>query len=62
MAAELILDAKTKYIKINLYFIRDKDMSNQLEVGHVSDLAKQVADIFTKANLSYRFSEFRFKL
>ena len=48
-------------IEIDLYFVRERVLNKTLEVRHVPSI-DQIADIFTKANSSHKFAEFRSKL
>lgn len=48
--------ARTKYIEVDVHFIREKVASKLLEVGHIFG---QVADIFTKPLTNERFNMLR---
>ena len=61
MAANPVYHARTKHIKINYHFVREKLASKQLQVRFVST-KDQIADIFTKALPSRSFVFFRDKL
>lgn len=61
LAANPVLHARTKHIEIDLHFVRDKVLSKVLEVRHVPSV-DQIADVFTKANSSSTFVDFRRKL
>ncbi|KAM6582045.1 hypothetical protein CsatB_009047 [Cannabis sativa] len=61
LAANPILHARTKHIEIDLYFVRDKVMQQQLQVNHVP-AQDQLADSLTKAISSNRFPFLRDKL
>ena len=56
-----ILRTRTKYVEMDLYFVREKVANKQLEVRHVPSV-DQTTDIFTKALSSSRFFFLRDKL
>jgi hypothetical protein len=49
---------RTKHIKIDLHFVRDKVALGEIKVPHVPS-SHQYADIFTKGLLSSLFYDFR---
>lgn len=61
MAANLVLNARTKHIEIELYFVREKVLQCQLDVRHVPAF-DQAVDVLTKAISSSRFPLLRSKL
>ena len=56
-----ILHARTKYIELDLYFVREKVIQKLIDVRHVPS-SDQIVDLFTKAIPSSRFSLLRSKL
>ena len=56
-----ILHARTKHIKIDLYYVREKVLQKQIQICHLPSSA-QLANIFTKAMPSVRFLSMRDKL
>lgn len=46
LASNPVFHARTKYIEVDVHFIREKVMAKFLEVGHVAGV-EQVAGIFT---------------
>lgn len=54
LAANPILQAKIKYIGLDLYFVKEKVMKKE-----TSD---QLVDVFTKTVLNVQFNSIRFKL
>uniref|UniRef100_A0A803PXP7 Reverse transcriptase Ty1/copia-type domain-containing protein n=1 Tax=Cannabis sativa TaxID=3483 RepID=A0A803PXP7_CANSA len=56
-----ILHARTKHIELDLYFVREKVLQKLIQIKHVAAF-DQIADGFTKAISSQRFSVFRDKL
>ncbi|PON33819.1 hypothetical protein PanWU01x14_349640, partial [Parasponia andersonii] len=56
LSANLVQHAKTNHIDLDLYFVREKVVSRQLEVKHLP-LQDQTTDILTKVISSSRFSE-----
>ncbi|KAL5737585.1 hypothetical protein ACOSP7_030346 [Xanthoceras sorbifolium] len=61
MSNNSVLPARTKHIKLDLYFVRDKVAQKEILVNHVPSL-DQVADIFTKALSTSQFHYFKVKL
>ncbi|KAM6583522.1 hypothetical protein CsatB_010524 [Cannabis sativa] len=61
LAANPVLHARTKHIKIDLYFVRDKVLQRHIQVKHVPAQA-QIADCLTKPISSSRFSDVPTKL
>ena len=49
-----VFHARTKHIEINVHFIREKELSKEVEVKFVHS-EEQVADVFTKALSTPRF-------
>ena len=61
LPANPILHARTKHIKLDLYFVREKVIQKLIDVRHVPS-SDQTTDLFTKAIPSSRFSLLRSKL
>ena len=61
LSANPILHARTKHIELDLYFVREKVIQKLIDVRHVPS-SDQIADLFTKAIPSSRFSLLRSKL
>ncbi|RVW97157.1 Retrovirus-related Pol polyprotein from transposon TNT 1-94 [Vitis vinifera] len=61
LSANPILHARTKHIKIDLYFVREKVLQKQIQIHHVPS-SDQLADVFTKATPNSRFLTIRAKL
>ena len=61
LAANPVLHALTKHIEIDLYFVRDKVLKNQIDVNDVP-AAYQLADCLTKPISSSKFSDLRREL
>jgi histone deacetylase 1/2 len=61
LSANPVMHSRTKHFKLDLYFVRDKIISKELQVVHL--LAQnQVADTLTKPLSGHKFMEFRSKL
>ncbi|PON70287.1 hypothetical protein PanWU01x14_082110 [Parasponia andersonii] len=54
MSADPVLHARTKHIELDLYFVREKVLQQQLDVRHVPTI-DQTADVLTKTVSSSRF-------
>lgn len=61
LASNPIFHARTKHIEVDYHFIREKVLSKQVDVQHVSS-ASQTADIFTKPVSVARFQYLASKL
>ena len=61
LSANPIFHARTKHIKLDLYFVREKVIRKEVKVPHVPSI-DQFADVFTKTVFSTQFIEFRHKL
>lgn len=61
LAANPVLHARTKHIELDLYFVREKLMQQEIEVKHVP-AQDQLADVLTRAVPSSMFNSFRYKL
>ncbi|KAK6162474.1 hypothetical protein DH2020_002315 [Rehmannia glutinosa] len=61
LTANPILHARTKHIELDLYFVREKVQQKTVDIRHVPSV-DQLADVFTKANSSSSFVDFRNKL
>ena len=61
LSANLVLHARTKHIKLDLYFVREKVFQKLIDVRHVPS-SDQTTDLFTKAIPSSRFPLLRSKL
>uniref|UniRef100_A0A803NS71 Uncharacterized protein n=1 Tax=Cannabis sativa TaxID=3483 RepID=A0A803NS71_CANSA len=61
LAANPVLHARTKHIEINLYFVRDKVLQQQIRVNNVP-ATDQIADCLTKPISSSKFPHLRTKL
>ena len=61
LSANPVLHNRTKHMEIDLFFLREKVMANQLIVGYVPSL-DQVADIFTKPLSTHFFDRLKERL
>uniref|UniRef100_A0A803NGK1 Integrase catalytic domain-containing protein n=1 Tax=Cannabis sativa TaxID=3483 RepID=A0A803NGK1_CANSA len=61
LTANPVLHARTKHIEIDLYFVRDKVLQQQIQVKHLP-AAAQIADCLTKSISSSSFTVSRSKL
>jgi gag-polypeptide of LTR copia-type len=61
MAANPVIQARTKHIELDIHFIRDKVVAHDLHIQFLCS-ADQIADIFTKSLASTRFAFLRDKL
>ena len=61
MTTDLALHARTKHIKLDLYFIREKVLQGEIDIIHVPSY-DQVAEILTKAISSPSILMLRSKL
>lgn len=59
--ANRIIDAQTKHIELDIYFIREKVLRKEIDIRHVPT-NEQVADVLTKAISSGQFNQMRNKL
>jgi hypothetical protein len=53
-----VYHAKTKHIEVYYHFIREKVLTKEINLIHVS-IEDQVADIFTKALITNKLRKFR---
>lgn len=51
LSANLVLHSKAKYIKLDLYFVREKVEAKQHDVQHITS-SEQTADILTTGLIS----------
>lgn len=61
LAHNPVLHARTKHIELDLFFVRDKVLSKQLQVAHIPRLYQWV-DVLTKPLSANRFLLLKFKL
>ena len=61
LAHNPVLHTRTKHMELNLFFVREKVLGQQLQVVHIPS-EDQPADILTKALSSSKFIHFRKKL
>ncbi|KAH9723193.1 retrovirus-related pol polyprotein from transposon RE1 [Citrus sinensis] len=61
LAKNPVLHSRSKHIELDIHYIRDKVLQNQLEVRYIPT-DEQVADVLTKALSLPKFSYFRSKL
>ena len=61
LSANPIFHARTKHIKLDLYFVREKFIRKKVEVCNVPS-PDQLADVFTTTVSLTQFIEFRHKL
>ena len=54
LAANPVSHARSKHVELNLHFIRDKVLSQEIQIQYISSI-DQVADIFTKHLPSSQF-------
>jgi hypothetical protein len=57
-ANNLVYHARTKHIEVHYHFIREKVLTKEIDLIHVS-IEDQVADIFTKALGTDKLKKFR---
>lgn len=60
LATNPVLHARTKHIKLDLHFVREKLMQQEIEAKHVP-AQDQLADDLTRAVPSSMFNSFRYK-
>ncbi len=53
-----IYHARTKHIEVHYHFIKEKVITKEIDLIHVST-KHQVVDIFTKASSTYKLKKFR---
>lgn len=58
MESNLVFHAKTKHIEIDLYFVRDKMVVDEIKIQHIPS-QQQAMDILTKALSFKRFFNFK---
>ncbi|XP_042041318.1 uncharacterized mitochondrial protein AtMg00810-like [Salvia splendens] len=61
LASNPVLHARTKHIELDMHFVRDKVLNNELELRHVPT-KDQIADIFTKPLSHQSFVKLRERL
>ena len=61
LAANPVLHSKSKHFELDLYFVRDKLVQQQIHVQHIPS-QDQIADILTKPLSASAFLKFRSKL
>lgn len=61
LASNPVLHARSKHIKVDVHFIRDQVLQNQISIAYVPSV-DQTADCLTKALTHTRFNLFRDKL
>lgn len=61
MTANPILHARTKHLELDLHFVRERAIRQEIQISHIPS-SKQVADGFTKPISSRNFDWFRKRL
>ena len=61
LSANPVLHSRTKHMELDLYFVKEKVIANQLDVCHVP-YVNQVVDVFTKPLSSQFFQRLKGKL
>ena len=61
LASNPVFHARTKHVKNDYHFIREKVCNNDIKVQHVSTV-DQVADVFTKGQTEQRFQYLKSQL
>ena len=61
LASNPVFHVRTKYIEVDVHFVREKVLSKEVEVWFIPS-EEQVADVFTKALSILSFEYFRNKL
>ena len=61
LASNPVYHARTKHIELDIHFVRDRVLSQQLDIRYV-DSAYQIADLFTKPLPIHSFASFIPKL
>ena len=61
LSSNPMFHARTKHVKIDYHFIREKVCNNDIKVQHVSTVDK-IADVFTKGQTAQRFKHLKSKL
>nr|KYP75364.1 Copia protein [Cajanus cajan] len=61
LASNPVMHARSKHIEVDIHFIRDQVLQNQISIAYVPS-SDQIADCLTKALTHSRFSQLRDKL
>lgn len=61
LAKNLVYHSRTKYIELDIHFIKDKVLAKELEVNYIPS-EEQIVDILTKPLTFIHFNYFRAKL